>query len=159
MTMCISALAMTTIDAVTRIGRMMLQELLSEYDSNAAKFLSNTYVATIVTLIPSYLLCLGGYLNIWPLFGAANQLLSALVLIALAVFLRTTGRKSWMLYIPMTFMFVVTMSASCLSFTGSMATSWPAPSSLWSMAYSLSLPLPHVPCPDGCQTLRKRACG
>lgn len=116
--MCISALAMTTIDAVTRIGRMMLQELLSEYDSNAAKFLSNTYVATIVTLIPSYLLCLGGYLNIWPLFGAANQLLSALVLIALAVFLRTTGRKSWMLYIPMTFMFVVTMSALCLSLYG-----------------------------------------
>ena len=94
------------------------QELLSEYDSNAAKFLSNTYVATIVTLIPSYLLCLGGYLNIWPLFGAANQLLSALVLIALAVFLRTTGRKSWMLYIPMTFMFVVTMSALCLSLYG-----------------------------------------
>lgn len=117
-TMCISALAMTTIDAVTRIGRMMLQELLSEYDSNAAKFLSNTYVATIVTLIPSYLLCLGGYLNIWPLFGAANQLLSALVLIALAVFLRATGRKSWMLYIPMTFMFVVTMSALCLSLYG-----------------------------------------
>ena len=117
-TMCISALAMTTIDAVTRIGRMMLQELLSEYDSSAAKFLSNTYVATIVTLIPSYLLCLGGYLNIWPLFGAANQLLSALVLIALAVFLRTTGRKSWMLYIPMTFMFVVTMSALCLSLYG-----------------------------------------
>lgn len=117
-TMCISALAMTTIDAVTRIGRMMLQELLSEYDSNAAKFLSNTYVATIVTLIPSYLLCLGGYLNIWPLFGAANQLLSALVLIALDVFLRTTGRKSWMLYIPMTFMFVVTMSALCLSLYG-----------------------------------------
>ena len=117
-TMCISALAMTTIDAVTRIGRMMLQELLSEYDSNDAKFLSNTYVATIVTLIPSYLLCLGGYLNIWPLFGAANQLLSALVLIALAVFLRTTGRKSWMLYIPMTFMFVVTMSALCLSLYG-----------------------------------------
>ena len=116
-TMCISALAMTTIDAVTRIGRMMLQELLSEYDSSAAKFLSNTYVATIVTLIPSYLLCLGGYLNIWPLFGAANQL-SALVLIALAVFLRTTGRKSWMLYIPMTFMFVVTMSALCLSLYG-----------------------------------------
>lgn len=117
-TMCISALAMTTIDAVTRIGRMMLQELLSEYDSSAAKFLSNTYVATIVTLIPSYLLCLGGYLNIWPLFGAANQLLSALVLIALAVFLRTTGRKSWMLHIPMTFMFIVTMSALCLSLYG-----------------------------------------
>ena len=117
-TMCISALAMTTIDAVTRIGRMMLQELLSEYDSNAAKFLSNTYVATLVTMIPRNLLCLCGYLNIWPLFGAATQLLSEQVLIALAVFLRTTGRKRWMLYIPMTFMFVVTMRALCLSLYG-----------------------------------------
>ncbi|MCH3951742.1 MAG: carbon starvation protein A [Acidaminococcus sp.] len=117
-TMCISALAMTTIDAVTRIGRMVMQEFLSEYDNSVSRFLSNTYVATIVTLIPSYLLCLGGYLNIWPLFGAANQLLSSLVLIGLAVFLRTTGRKSWMLYIPMCFMFVVTMSALCMSVYG-----------------------------------------
>ncbi|MBQ3853477.1 MAG: carbon starvation protein A, partial [Anaerovibrio sp.] len=59
-----------------------------------------------------------GYMNIWPLFGAANQLLSALVLIALAVFLRTTGRKGWMLYVPMTFMFFVTMSALVLSVLG-----------------------------------------
>ena len=101
---------------------MMLQEILAPEEGKeqgaAAKFLSNTYVATIVTLIPSYLLCLGGYMNIWPLFGAANQLLSALVLVALAVFLKVTGRKSWMLYIPMTFMFLVTMSALCLSIYG-----------------------------------------
>ena len=75
-TMCVSALAMTTIDAVTRIGRMSLQEMLSPEEGQELtgwkKFVSNTYVATIVTLVPSYLLCLGGYLNIWPLFGAAN---------------------------------------------------------------------------------------
>ena len=55
-TMCVSALAMTTIDAVTRIGRMMLQEILAPEEGkeqgSVAKFLSNTYVATIVTLIP-----------------------------------------------------------------------------------------------------------
>jgi len=121
-TMCISALAMTTIDAVTRIGRMMLQELLAPAEGRTqgafARFLSNTYVATVATLVPSYLLCLGGYLNIWPLFGAANQLLSAVVLFGLAVFLRTTKRKSWMLYFPMVFMFLVTMSALCLSIYG-----------------------------------------
>ncbi|MBQ7151374.1 MAG: hypothetical protein IJR94_03870, partial [Synergistaceae bacterium] len=49
------------------------------------------------------------------LFGAANQLLSALVLTALAVFLRVTGRKGFMLYVPMTFMFIVTMSALVIS--------------------------------------------
>ena len=122
MTMCVSALAMTTIDSVARIGRMSLQELFAPdegQEQNAvAKFFSNTYVATLVTLVLSYLLCLAGYMNIWPLFGAANQLLSALVLIALAVFLRTTGRKGWMLYVPMTFMFLVTMSALVLSVMG-----------------------------------------
>lgn len=121
-TMCVSALAMTTIDAVTRIGRMSLQEMLAPEPGEALmgwrKFLSDKYVATIITLIPSYLLCLGGYMNIWPLFGAANQLLSALVLIGLAVFLRTTGRKGGMLYIPMTFMFIVTMSALIMSVYG-----------------------------------------
>lgn len=121
-TMCVSALAMTTIDAVTRIGRMSLQEMLSPEEGQELtgwkKFVSNTYVATIVTLVPSYLLCLGGYLNIWPLFGAANQLLASLVLIGLTVFLRTTGRKGWMLYFPMIFMFCATMSALVMSVYG-----------------------------------------
>lgn len=114
-TMCVSALAMTTIDAVTRIGRMTLQEFFApkpgEERKGFAKFISNPYVATIVTLIPSYLLCLGGYMNIWPLFGSANQLIASLVLIGLAVFLKVTGRKGWMLYAPMAFMFVATMTA------------------------------------------------
>lgn len=122
MTMCVSALAMTTIDSVARIGRMSLQELFAadegEEQNALAKFFSNNYVSTAVTLVLAYLLCLAGYMNIWPLFGAANQLLSALVLIALAVFLRTTGRKGWMLYVPMTFMFLVTMSALVLSVMG-----------------------------------------
>ena len=78
----------------------------------------NKYFSTVLTLFFAYFLCLAGYMNIWPLFGAANQLLAALVLIALAVFLRTTGRKGWMLYVPMTFMFLVTMSALVLSVYG-----------------------------------------
>ncbi|MBQ2616895.1 MAG: carbon starvation protein A, partial [Synergistaceae bacterium] len=117
--MCVSALAMTTIDAVTRIGRMSLQELLLPSEGEEAgilvKFVTNNYVATVITLALAYALCLAGYASIWPLFGAANQLLSALVLTALAVFLRVTGRKGWMLYVPMTFMFVVTMSALVIS--------------------------------------------
>ena len=50
-------------------------------------------------------------MSVWPLFGSANQLLSALVLTGLAVFLKSTGRKGWMLYAPMTIMFAVTMTA------------------------------------------------
>ncbi|MBQ3626258.1 MAG: carbon starvation protein A [Synergistaceae bacterium] len=121
MTMCVSALAMTTIDSVARIGRMSLQELFinSEDESGEpgliAKIISNNYIATIITLVLAYALCLAGYTRIWPLFGSANQLLSALVLISLSVFLKMTGRKGWMLYLPMTFMFIVTMSALLIS--------------------------------------------
>ncbi len=128
-TMCVSALAMTTIDSVARIGRMSFQELFAPEEGQEAgavsKFAMNTYVSTIITLFFAYMLCLAGYMNIWPLFGSANQLLSALVLIALAVFLRVTGRKSWMLYIPMTVMFIVTMTAlvmTCVSIVGKFGT-------------------------------------
>jgi carbon starvation protein len=121
-TMCVSALAMTTIDSVARIGRMSLQELVApgegEQASGWVKLLMDKYASTALTLALAYALCLAGYMNIWPLFGAANQLLSALVLIALALFLKTTGRKGWMLYVPMTFMFLVTMSALVLSVVG-----------------------------------------
>lgn len=117
--MCVSALAMTTIDAVTRIGRMSWQEFFAPSEGETqgvlVKFITNTYVATIITLSLAYALCLAGYASIWPLFGSANQLLSALVLTALAVFLKVTGRKGWMLYVPMTFMFIVTMSALAIS--------------------------------------------
>ncbi len=117
MTMCVSALALTSLDSVARIGRMSFQELFYGDTTDTSKMpvwqkvLTNKYFATIITLFFGYLLTLGGYNNIWPLFGSANQLLAALVLIALAVFLRTTGRTGWTLYIPMFAMLAVTFTA------------------------------------------------
>ena len=119
MTMCVSALALTSVDAVARIGRMSLQELFTPPEgvekNSVQKLFTNPVFATILTLVLSYLLCLAGYMSIWPLFGSANQLLSALVLTSLAVFLKATGRKGWMLYGPMTIMFCVTMTALGMS--------------------------------------------
>ena len=83
MTMCVSALALTSLDAVARIGRMSFQELFSVI----------------------------GYANIWPLFGSANQLLSALVLVTLCVFLKVTGRSNKMLFPPLIIMLCVTGTA------------------------------------------------
>ncbi len=115
MTMCVSALALTSLDAVSRIGRMSLQELLSVDDmKNAApwrKFFCNTYVSTIITLVYGFILAKIGYANIWPLFGAANQLLSALVLVTLCVFLKVTGRSNKMLFPPLIIMLCVTFTA------------------------------------------------
>ena len=115
MTMCVSALALTSLDAVARIGRMSFQELFSVDDMEHAegwrKLFCNVYFSTVITLAFGFLLTKIGYANIWPLFGSANQLLSALVLITLCVFLKVTGRSNKMIFSPLIIMLCVTFTA------------------------------------------------
>ena len=115
MTMCVSALALTSLDAVARIGRMSFQELFSVDDMEHAegwrKLFCNTYFSTVVTLVCGFILTKIGYANIWPLFGSANQLLSALVILTLCVFLKVTGRSNKMLFPPLIIMLCVTFTA------------------------------------------------
>lgn len=115
MTMCVSALALTSLDAVARIGRMSFQELFSVDDMEHAegwrKLFCNVYFSTVITLAFGFLLTKIGYANIWPLFGSANQLLSALVLITLCVFLKVTGRSNKMIFPPLIIMLCVTFTA------------------------------------------------
>ena len=115
MTMCVSALALTSLDAVARIARMSFQELFSVDDMAHAepwrKLLCNTYFSTVLTLVLGFVLTKIGYSNIWPLFGSANQLLSALVLITLCVFLKVTGRSNKMLFPTLIITLCVTFTA------------------------------------------------
>lgn len=115
MTMCVSALALTSLDAVARIGRMSFQELFAVDDIKNApiwrKILCNKYFATVITLAAAFVLTKVGYANIWPLFGSANQLLSALVLVTLCVFMKVTGRSNKMLFPPLIIMLCVTGTA------------------------------------------------
>ena len=115
MTMCVSALALTSLDAVARIGRMSFQELFCVDDMEDTalwrKVLCNPYFATLLTLAGGFILTRIGYANIWPLFGSANQLLSALVLVTLCVFLKVTGRSNKMLFPPLVIMLAVTFTA------------------------------------------------
>ena len=115
MTMCVSALALTSLDAVARIGRMSFQELFSVDDMEHAegwrKLFCNVYFSTVITLAFGFLLTKIGYANIWPLFGSANQLLSALVPITLCVFLKVTGRSNKMIFPPLIIMLCVTFTA------------------------------------------------
>ena len=115
--LAVSAFALTSLDSVARIGRLSFQELFLDAsidDDNMEgwrKVLTNKYFATVITLVLAYLLAKVGYKNIWPLFGSANQLLSALSLIACAVFFKKTNRKGWMLWVPMIVMLAVTLTA------------------------------------------------
>ena len=128
MTMCVSALALTSVDAVARIGRLSFQEFFAKGNdaaedasaeaTGAAKFFSNTWVSTVVTLVLGFALAFGGYNNIWPLFGASNQLLGGMTMIALAVFCKCTGRKGFMLYVPVAFLLVCTFTSLVQSIIG-----------------------------------------
>ena len=115
MTMCVSALALTSLDAVARIGRMSFQELFSVDDmahtEGWRKLVCNVYFAPVITLAGGFILAKIGYSNIWPLFGSANQLLSALVLATLCVFMKVTGRSNKMLFPPLVIMLCVTFTA------------------------------------------------
>ena len=119
MTMNVSALALTSLDAVARIARTSFSEFFAksndslaiEDKSGAMKVLGNPWFATLVTLIPGLALTFGGYLAIWPLFGASNQLLGGMTMITLAVFCKCTGRKGAMLYVPVAFLLCCTFTS------------------------------------------------
>lgn len=116
-TLSISAFALTSLDSVARVGRIAFQEFFTddsmepEKKGSLNKFLTNKYVSTILTLLLCYALSQAGYASIWPLFGSANQLLSALALIACAVYLKKTNRQGFMLWGPMVIMLGVTFTA------------------------------------------------
>ena len=122
-TLAISAFALTSLDSVARVGRIAFQEfftddsIATEDQSPLNKVLTNKYFATILTLVLCYALSRAGYASIWPLFGSANQLLSALALIACAVFLKKTKRQGAMLWGPMVIMLGVTFTALALKIT------------------------------------------
>lgn len=127
MTMNVSALALTSLDAVARIGRTSFSEFFAASNdalavesekTGAMRVLGNPWFATVVTLLPGLALTFGGYLNIWPLFGASNQLLGGMTMITLAVFCKCTGRRGWMLYVPVAFLLVCTFTSLGMSIAG-----------------------------------------
>ena len=82
------------------------------------KVVTNPWLATAVTLVPGLALAFGGYANIWPLFGASNQLLGGMTMITIAVFCKATGRKGFMLYVPVAFLLACTFTSLVQSALG-----------------------------------------
>lgn len=113
--LAVSAFAMTSLDTSTRLARFVFQEFFEDFQKEDKKSpLTNRYVATLITVVLAAILSFKGWDAIWPLFGSANQLLSALALMALAVWMSNLGKNNKMFTIPMVFMFAVTLSALVL---------------------------------------------
>ncbi len=107
----VSAFAFTTLDTCTRLARFTFQEFFDDMPQPVAKkFATNRYLATTVVVILSGLMLLSGeFTTLWPIFGSANQLLAALALLTVAVWLIKTNEKATFVLIPMFFMFAVTL--------------------------------------------------
>jgi len=120
--LAVSAFALTSLDTATRLGRFIFQEFF--YEEGAAKqhLLTNMYASTLVTVVLGGLLAITSYTKIWPIFGSANQLLSALALMAVAVWLKKIGKNYKMFVIPMVFMFAVTLLALLFLIKANLAT-------------------------------------
>lgn len=107
----ISAFALTTLDTCTRLARFTFQEYFEDVDNSTGKVLAkNRYLATFVVIVLSVLLLTsGGFATLWPIFGSGNQLLAALALLAVAVWLIKNKVNATFVLIPMFFMFAVTL--------------------------------------------------
>ena len=112
--LAISAFALTSLDTATRLARFIFQEMFdvsSKKPGEAVSPFANMYVATGITVVVGGLLAFKGWTKIWPLFGSANQLLAALALLSLSVWLKRQGKDYKMAFYPMIFMFAVTLTA------------------------------------------------
>jgi len=111
-----SSFVFDTLDVCTRLGRYVLQELLG-----VKGFLGGA-ISTFLTLaFPAYYLWAspsGAWLTFWVVFGTSNQLLAALTLVGVAVWLARTGRPTWFVVLPAIFMLTTTVSALLLNLRG-----------------------------------------
>jgi carbon starvation protein len=109
----VSAFALTTLDTCTRLARFTLQEYFEDMPQPAAQVLAkNRYLSTTIVVILSILLLASGeFSTLWPIFGSANQLLAALALLTIAVWLIKKNIPAGFVTIPMFFMFTVTLAS------------------------------------------------
>lgn len=109
----VSAFALTTLDTCTRLARFTLQEYFEDLPQPAAKKIAtNRYLSTSIVVGLSILLLVSGeFTTLWPIFGSANQLLAALALLTIAVWMIREKVNAWFVTIPMFFMFTVTLAS------------------------------------------------
>ena len=122
LTLAVSVFALTSLDTGTRLSRFMFSELfLKEEEATwkdakgVRKLLAHPMFGTTIMVVIG---CILGGLKlsaIWGLFGAANQLLAGLALMAVATWLGNVGKNNKMFYIPMTFMLVATLTSLVLT--------------------------------------------
>jgi carbon starvation protein len=124
--LAVSAFALTSLDTATRLARFMFQEYFEDKEKNEKSLVTSRYVSTAITVVFGAALTFSGQtMSIWPVFGSANQLLAALALLALTVWVANLKKGFLFVLIPMIFMFAVTLTAlGMLIYTNFIATNY-----------------------------------
>ena len=117
LTLAVSVFALTSLDSGTRLARYMFAELFIPEGktrddlTGVAKFMSHPLTSTLIVVIIG---CGMGFLKlsqIWGVFGAANQLLAGIAMLAVATWLGNIGKNNKMFFVPMVFMLAATLTS------------------------------------------------
>src|SRR3989338_2551692 len=101
--MVLNAFVLTTLDTATRIGRYLSEELFK---------IKDRFLSTFMVVFTSGILLLSGkWQNIWPMFGASNQLVAALTFIVISIWLLCRGKSLRFTFIPVVFMLLTSVGA------------------------------------------------
>lgn len=110
----IVSFANTTLDSATRIQRLSLQEIFKNKEGKVRKPVDNRYVATFFVVLAAALMAFAkpaaeGAMVLWPLFGSLNQLLAALALGLVTIYLIKKNINILVAFIPMVFVLIITV--------------------------------------------------
>ena len=124
LTLAVSVFALTSLDSGTRLSRYMFAELFipegktRDELTGARKFFSHPLVSTLIMVVIG---CGMGFMSlsqIWGVFGAANQLLAGIAMLAVAAWLGNIGKNNKMFFVPMVFMLCATLTSLTMTIIG-----------------------------------------
>ena len=120
MAVMVISFAATTLDTATRIQRFIITEIFSTLK---IKIFNNRYLSTIIAIVPAIILAMwkiqipgtetvkqAGWV-LWPIFGATNQMLAALILMVLTIYFWKKGKNVILLFIPMIFIMFIALTS------------------------------------------------
>ena len=103
----LNSFILSTLDTATRLGRYITQELFG---------VKNRYFATLIIVVLTGILALSGrWKQLWPIFGAANQLVAALALLVITIWLLLQKKPVFYTLIPAIFVLITTVGALCFN--------------------------------------------
>jgi len=112
--MAFSTFVFDTLDVATRISRYLIEELFG-WKKKWQKL-----VSLFITLGPPFIIIMfapnNAWISFWTLFGSANQMLAALSLLAVSLWLKKHGKNFWVSFVPMCFILCITLWSMTLIF-------------------------------------------